>query len=110
MDAPRTRTETFLHAWPTLAAGLDEADPSATIRPSVDDGLDDVRFARVPRPASAEALTDPGDTLGEGGMGRVRTAVQATMGRRVAVKSSRSEGAPPGVVRRSVSSSQNTAL
>jgi len=60
-------------------------DRTQTIRPPLRDTRGDRALAQMQQSNAGEALTYEG-TLGEGGMGLVRLALQHSMGRRIAVK------------------------
>jgi len=74
------------------------AAPRLTIRPTADPvegDLEALRWLDELRERGGEERLRPGALLGAGGMGMVRAALQESLGREVAVKALRSEGATP---------------
>ncbi|MFT7521423.1 MAG: serine/threonine protein kinase [Kiritimatiellia bacterium] len=80
-----------------------EGDPSHTIRPA-----SGTRVTSVPAPGTG--LINFGETLGQGGMGVVRVATQASMSRPVAVKSLKLADPPPHIVHRLLQEAWVTGL
>ena len=94
-------TREFEERWDTLAFGDTVPElPEATILPAQSDRLpsfaDDVPSIN----ASVGGQLEMGRTLGEGGMGVVRLATQAALGRQVAVKSLKPKLRSPRTIRK----------
>ncbi len=113
MSQPDDYAATFTALWPEARLTLGPAQPTETIRPSYSDSAGTHQGAiqaLLPRPSAADAVDSWGDTLGEGGMGIVRIAQQASLQRAVAVKTLRPSSMAPAHARRLLQEAWITGL